>query len=223
MVSVIFDLDNTLYDAKQYFSGAFNEIAAYLSKKHNVAGNNTYKRLMKIWKTKTSTYPYLFDDLLNNLELKNELKNTIKIFNEHDSLLKPYDDVIPTLKELKKKNFKLGIITDGNIERQKRKMKSLGIADFFDVIVLTKKLGNPKPSEIPFQKATNKLKVIPQNSFYVGDNPLIDFKGAKKIGMKTIRILKGEFKTISKDKYIDYEIKEIKELLNIIEGGKIWY
>ena len=62
----------------------------------------------------------------------------------------------------------------------------------------------------------------PQNSFYVGDNPLLDFKGAKKIGMKTIRILKGEFRNMSKNKYIDYEIKEIKEVLNIIEGGKVW-
>jgi len=34
MKAILFDLDNTLYDGKQYNLGAFNKIAKYLSKKY---------------------------------------------------------------------------------------------------------------------------------------------------------------------------------------------
>jgi putative hydrolase of the HAD superfamily len=215
MKAVIFDLDNTLYNVEQYNCGAFKVIAEYLSKKYDLSEQEIYKRLVNLWREKTSMYSHLFDELLDFFNLKNELGNVIKIFNNYDGELKLYPDVISTLKELKKRNYKVGIITDGNIERQKRKIKLLGLDGFFDVIVFTKGLGNPKPSEIPFQEAINELKINPQKSFYVGDNPLIDFEGAKKIGMNTIRLLKGEFREIPKNRYIDYEINEIKELLNM--------
>jgi len=217
MKAVIFDLDNTLYNVEQYNCSAFKVIAEYLSKKYNLPEQEIYKRLVNLWSEKTSMYPHLFDELLDLFNLGNELGNVIKIFNNYAGVLKPYPDVIPTLNELKKRDYKLGIITDGDVERQKRKLKLLGLDGFFDVIVFTKELGNPKPSAIPFQEAINELNINPQKSFYVGDNPLVDFEGAKKMKMKTVRILKGEFTEIPKNRYIDYEIKEIKELLNMRE------
>ncbi len=221
MKAIIFDLDNTLYDAEQYYIGAFKRTANYLSGKYNLSKQEIYKRLVNLWKEKTSMYSRLFNDLLDFFNLGNELENVIKIFNNYDGEIKPYPDVIPTVKELKKRNCKLGIITDGNVERQKRKIKSLGLDRFFDAIVFTKELDNPKPSEIPFREAMDKLKAIPQNSLYVGDNPLIDFEGAKKVGMKTIRVLKGGFRDIPENRYIDYEINELKELLNMREKYEI--
>lgn len=218
MKAIIFDLDNTLYNVEQYYLGAFKEIAEYLSKKYNFSKQEIYKRLVNLWRGKTSMYSHLFDDLLDFFELGNELGNVIKIFNNYDGELKPYPDVIQTLKESKKRNYKLGILTDGNVERQKRKIKSLGIIQFFDIIIFTKEINNPKPSEIPFQEAINKLKITPQKSFYVGDNPLIDFEGAKKVGMKTVRVLKGEFKNIPKNEFVYYEIKEFKGLLEVVNN-----
>ena len=219
MKAVIFDLDNTLYNVEQYNCSAFKVIAEYLSKKYDLSEQEIYKRLVNLWSEKTSMYSHLFDELLDLFNLGNEVGNVIKIFNNYAGALKPYPDVIPTLKKLKKRGDKIGIITDGDVERQKRKLKLLGLEGFFDVIVFTKGLGNPKPSEIPFQEAINKLHINPQKSFYVGDNPLIDFEGAKKIEMGTLRVLKGEFRNIPQNKHIDYEIKEIKELLEVVDHG----
>lgn len=216
MKAIIFDLDNTLYDAEQYYHGAFRRIAEYLSKKYKFSEQKIYNELINLWKKKTSMYPHLFDDLLDLLNLKNEIENVIKIFNNYDGELKLYPDVIFTLKELKRIDYKLGIITDGNIDRQKRKIKLLGLNGFFDITIFTKEINNPKPSEIPFKVAVDKLRANPQMSFYVGDNPLIDFKGAKKVGMKTVRILRGEFKNNPRNERVDYEIREMKELLNIL-------
>jgi len=218
MKAVFFDLDNTLYDSREYCFGAFKEISDYLSEKYNIPSSEIYKNLTNLWQKKTSIYPYLFDDLLKILDIKNGklTMNIVKIFNGYKGKLKPYSEVISTLKKLKKGGYKLGIITDGNVERQKRKIKLLGIKNFFETIIYTKEI-EPKPSESPFLVALGKIKIKPRNAFYVADNPLVDFEGAKKIGMITLRIKKGEFMKIPKNKYIDFEIKNFSEILNIVK------
>jgi len=217
MKAIFFDLDNTLYDNKQYFLGAFKEVSKDLSKKFDVSQQKVYKNLIKLWREKTSTHTYLFNDLLKKLNIKNgkTVKNVVKIFNGYRGKLEPYWDVIPTLKKLKKQGYKLGIITDGNVKRQKRKLELLGIKNFFKTIIYTKEIVS-KPSEKSFLVAIRRLNVNPEDTFYVADNPLIDFKGAKKVGINTIRIRKGEFKNFPTNKFIDFEIKKINELLKII-------
>jgi putative hydrolase of the HAD superfamily len=214
-VAVVFDLDNTLYDTRQYFLGAFYKIATYLANKYHIDKQRIYRRLINTWRQKTSMYPYLFDNLLSSVGLRKEFKKVIKIFNNYSCNLKPYKELIPVLKELKKRSYKLGIITDGTPGRQKRKIKSLGIKNFFDAVLFTKLFFTPKPSAKPFKRIIKILKVRPNNSFYVGDNPLIDFKGAKEIGMQTVRLIKGEFKEIPRNKDIVFEIKNLTGLLKI--------
>ena len=219
MSVVIFDLDGTLYDVEQFFSGAFAHISEYLSRKYPVSHQEIYKRLWDLWKERTSMYPRLFDDLVNFFGLKVEVRSLVMIFNSYAGELKPYPDVVPTLKSLKEGNHKLGIITDGDPERQERKVESLGIIQFFDEVIFTKKLGSPKPSKVPFQEAIRRFKVNSEEFFYVGDNPLIDFEGAKEAGFKTVRVLRGEFRNLPKSRYEDYSVGSFKELPKIVVNG----
>jgi len=216
MQAIFFDLDNTLYDVEQYFTAAFMEVSKYLSKKHKLKENEIYEKLMEKWKSKTSMYPKLFNDVLDSLGIKNELDAVVNIFNNHEVELKPYSDVISSLKKLKEKGFKIGIISDGNVKRQKRKINSLGIKDYFDVMVFTNEIKESKSSDIPFKKAISNLKEPVKKAFYIGDNPHLDFKGAKEAGMITIRILKGEFKDMPSDEFIDYEINKISEIIRMV-------
>lgn len=216
MKAVIFDLDNTIFDVSQYNLSAFQEISNYLSNKCYIKENVIYHKLINLWKEKTSMYPHLFDDLLKYFNLNEDVKNLVDIFNNYNGKLTPYPEVIPILKALKKKKYKLGIITDGDVNRQKRKINLLGISKFFDVLVFTKDLGTPKPSRIPFEEAIKRLKIKCKKSYYIGDNPLIDFKGAKCANLSTIRIKKGEFYNLDKNKYIDIEIKSLNDLKQIL-------
>ena len=218
MKTVIFDLDNTLYDVEQYFTGAFDHVSKYLSKKYRIDENKIYSNLMTAWKKETSMYLHLFDDVLKNFELENEVPNVVDIFNGYDGPLKPYDDVISILKILRQKSCKLGIVTDGLVKKQERKIRSLGIKNYFDEITFTKEFDSPKPSPVSFQKILEKLKEESQNSYYVGDNPSLDFKGAKEIGMTTVRILRGEFKHIPSKNDVDFEIKNFSELVKVVNA-----
>jgi len=218
MQAVIFDLDNTLYDISQYNYGAFWDIAQYLSSKYSLSEDQLYHKLVEIWHIRTSMYPKLLDEFLDEFDLIGELSEVIKIFNIHDGPLQPFSDVIPTLKKIKKMNCKIGLITDGNPQRQKRKINLLNINQLFDVIIFTSELQHPKPSEIPFYQVLNELKEHPETSCYVGDNPFIDFEGAKKVGLKTIRLRKGEFLNIPSRNDVDCEINHIADLIGIING-----
>jgi len=215
MKAVLFDLDNTLYDAKQYFLGAFNEVAQHLSNEHRIPKPAVKKKLQNIYETKTSMYSHLFDDLLNEFGLEKELGNVIRIFNDHDCKLQPYQDIPPTLVGLKRKGIKLGIVTDGDVKRQKRKIKALGLESFFDVVTFAKEIA-PKPSPTPYLTALASIGIEATDAFFVGDNPLLDFEGAKVAGMKTIRILRGEFSKIPRNEFIDFEIEKANELLGIV-------
>jgi len=217
MKAVIFDVDNTLYDTKQYFYGGFRKISMYLSEKYKFDNEKIVKDLIKIWEENTSMYPHIFDDFLKKYNIEEDVMKIVRVFNSYDGDLKPYDDVIGLLKTLRDKDYRLGIITDGNVQRQKNKIKKLGVASFFDYILYTKEVGCSKPSTIPFEKMMKELEVKPDETFYIGDNPVLDFEGAKKTGMKTVRVLKGEFKNLKTSEYVDFETDSFKEILSIID------
>ena len=77
-----------------------------------------------------------------------------------------------------------------------------------------------KPSINSYQNIILLNNLNPVKSFYVGDNPKKDFKGAKKVGLKTIRVIQGKNRKIKKNKYIDYEIKGLKNINTILKKIK---
>ena len=89
------------------------------------------------------------------------------------------------------------------------------INHLFDVVVAFEDTKEFKPSTKPFKVAFDKLKVKPQQCLMVGDRPERDIKGAKKLGMVTCFAKYGNPKAEASG--ADYEINDIKELLEIIE------
>lgn len=215
--AVLFDLDDTLYDVGQYYRGAFGEISSYITREHDLSGEDVFQMLVRLWREKTSMYPHLFNDLIAGLKLEpEELESLVRIFNGYSGRIEPYPEVVPTLKWLQGEKYKLGVITDGNMERQTRKLEMLSLEHHFDTIVYTQEIA-PKPSPLPFTVALNRLGTRAEDAFYVANNPLIDFQGAREIGLHTVRILGGEFTGIPGDKNIDFEIKKMDELRQVLK------
>ena len=158
----------------------------------------------------------MFDNVIDKFDLKISTSDLVKIFNEQEVYESDlFSDTIPVLKKLSNK-FKLGIITDGDVSRQKRKLENCKLYDFVNFVIYTKEI-EPKPSPKPFQHALNQLLSSTVRPFYVADNPKIDFKGAKQLNFSTIRIIRGEFKNIDSDEYVDYSIEKLYEIEKIIE------
>jgi putative hydrolase of the HAD superfamily len=78
-----------------------------------------------------------------------------------------------------------------------------------------------KPSIAAYKLALKKIKSRPEETAFIGDNPLRDFSGAKKLNIKTIRILRGEYKDIKTTKDIDFTIKKYdKNFIKLIKNIK---
>lgn len=222
--AVLFDLGNTLYDKSQYLQGAFKEVADHLFKTHQLAPDAVLDLLNRIWKVKTSHYEFLFSDLLEILGIYSAklLEELVNVYHSHRPRLKPYPGVDKLLKDLKKQ-YKIGLVTDGHPQMQRNKIAALGWAEnTFDVIIYATEYskGYLKPNPFIYQLALEKLGVSAVETVFVGDNPYEDFKGAKELGIFTVRVKQGEFKTVrlSRDREADVSIDNITDLPLVLAG-----
>ena len=103
------------------------------------------------------------------------------------------------LYHLKQQHIALGIITNGYHDFQLAKIQALGIAQYFDVILISESQGIKKPNPAIFLRALEKLHVTPLESVFIGDHPLNDVQAARKVGMKGILKTDAQQKTIEAD------------------------
>jgi putative hydrolase of the HAD superfamily len=214
--AVIFDLDNTLYDQEEFIISAAKEISNFLKKKYGVA---SYKLLMEIFNSKTPMYPHTFDDLVKKLGLKVNIDKLVKIFHSHKGRMKMYKNTKPVLKKLRK-YFTLYLVTDGNVAMQRNKVKILGLEDFFDKIIYARKYGESyeKPSNKLYRNLVKNENIDIKKSFFVADNPHIDFIKIKELGIKTIRIRRGIYRRFFLDESheADYCVEDIQDCVKHI-------
>jgi len=151
---------------------------------------------------------------------KNLIPKLVKVYRTHKPKLSLYSEVRTVLSTLRKQGYKLGLITDGNVEVQRNKVEALKIKDFFDCIIFSDEYGieKQKPNPFPYQKALKELKASARETIYVGDNPYKDFVSAKKLGIHTIRIMRGQYKnvTLNKEFEAEYQIINLGELIDIV-------
>ena len=109
-----------------------------------------------------------------------------------------YPGTINVLNKLKKNNFFLGIITNGNVNKQRIKIKTLRLKNYFQHIIYTRKFGkkNEKPSSYSFKYALKKLNIKSDQMIYIGDNPKIDYTASVRANINFLRIKTGEYKNV---------------------------
>ena len=216
----MFDLDDTLYDEMQFVKGGFKKVSLYISKNYEINNNLVYDLLLEV--LEKYGRGITFDIALKKLGINDEklVPKLIDVYRKHTPHLLLYPQVKKILNTLKKQKYKLGLITDGNPDVQRNKVKALHIEDYFDCMIFSDDYGldKRKPSLFPYQNIIEELNVNAKETIYIGDNPHKDFVGAKKLGMHTIRILKGQYKDVKlKNTYeASYQIKELIDLFNLI-------
>ncbi len=176
---VIFDLDDTLYDEKDYVRSGYKAVADYLEDETGVE---------KMWKYFVEGKPAI-DAYLANVGEEDKKEVCLNIYREHTPnilLRKGAAEVIAFLKE---KKIKVGIITDGRVSGQQKKIVALGLDKMADDIIITDALGGTqfrKPCDIAFRIMQTRWRIPFENIIYVGDNVNKDFQAPKQLGMKSV-------------------------------------
>jgi len=135
-----------------------------------------------------------------------------------DLKLKNYPNTISTLDSLKSKGFKLATITDsdGKAGIKDHRLKMLGLDKYFDYIITGDDIGVNKPAIENWDKLSELSGLKGRQCIMVGDHPEVDLITAKKLGFITVWT-KQNLNTDLHQKYVDYEIHDIKEVLDILK------
>ena len=231
--AIIFDLDRTLIKSQRGFDKALSKAANFLTQYlkrqgHSISGAKIYGTLRSIAKSFESHGLYDRDEwwitLLRRLGLPRPRgiwvhKVTLLYWRAYIAASLPYHDAENTLGSLRKRAYRLALVTDtdGTPGMKRKRVKALAFYDLFETVVVagedTPKI---KPSKMPFTLVAKRLRLPSKRCVYVGDNPKVDVRGAKAVGMQTIlvkrRRLKGDRPTLV--------IKFLRKLLRIFKANQ---
>lgn len=216
--AIIFDLDETLLDEKTYRIHLFQKLLKYTEYKNK---NFNHRKIKNYSSIKKNIYKFKILNFFLNRSIKNESFSNLRNIYYSSSYIPLIKNSLKILQKLKKK-YLLCLITDGNELHQFNKIYFSGLLELIEPrnIIINSKKKFMKPSINSYQNIILLNNLNPVKSFYVGDNPKKDFKGAKKVGLKTIRVIQGKNRKIKKNKYIDYEIKGLKNINTILKKIK---
>src|SRR3989344_2150545 len=221
--AVIFDLDNTLIDFMKMKKLACEAaIDAMIDTGLEADKEKAIQALFRLYDRYGYEDATIFQKFLLQLTGKINyriLASGIVAYRKiRAGLLEPYPHVSYTLFKLKEKKIKLAILSDAPRLKAWIRLAAMKLTNFFDVVVTLEDTNKLKPHRFPFKKALEKLNVKPEECLMIGDRPERDIKGAKAVGMKTCFARYGN--TNSEKTNADYEINDIKELLNLVKIKK---
>jgi putative hydrolase of the HAD superfamily len=100
---------------------------------------------------------------------------------------KLFDDVIPTLDELRNRGLRLAIISNYD-SRIDDLLRDFEIEHFFDGVHISTRVGAAKPDRDIFLSALRCHQVEPGKAIHVGDGLREDIEGASAVGMRAVLI-----------------------------------
>ncbi|AHA08025.1 HAD family hydrolase [Bacillus toyonensis] len=184
--AVLFDLDGTLLDRRQsleqFIRDQYNRFAFHLiniekfeyCSRFLELDNNGYTRKDKVYSTLLCEYN------ITTLTPEQLLHDYITNFRHHCI---PFPDMHELLQQLKQRNIKIGIITNGFTEFQMSNLRALNIHTYTNTILVSEAEGIKKPHPEIFERALQKLNVKAEECLYVGDHPENDALGSEQVGI----------------------------------------
>ena len=113
---------------------------------------------------------------------------TLAFCDEFMTYVRIDDHTKATLTALRGK-YKLGIVSNFAIpECVHRLLEQHGLADVFDIVVVSGEVNKRKPSPEIYIKALERMGVKASETVFVGDTVDADVAGPKSVGMKTVFI-----------------------------------
>ena len=201
-MNIYLDFDYTLFDTYEFRKGLY----AILEKN---GLDKTYLAMTPEMKTsgqKLLNIKELFKSLseTKNIPLENFLEPLEKLYSECDKFV--YDDTIEFLNYLKSKDYKLHVLTWGEKEFQKEKLKASKLYDYFDEAIYAEQL-------------KYELDIDYENGIFVDDS-IRDLEGLYNRNAKQVfRIKRKNGKNSDKELSIQeiLEFNSLKELQDYLE------
>lgn len=219
--SVIFDIDNTLYDfgysnkialdaLREYSKKNFGWTSEQFDEKHLAVQNEIYEdigyngscrdRMLRYQKMIEQSSLPLFPHAVKMYELY--WSTLIETLTPNEG----YSEIMQILKENK---IKIGIGTDMTPYIQMLKLEKMKILQYIDFMVTSEEAGLEKPSPVIFKMCLKKSGFLANECLFVGDDLKKDYYGALSSGMHALWYNKSNKKTDDKSVIEIHSLKEI--------------
>ncbi|HZU87033.1 MAG TPA: HAD family hydrolase [Anaerolineaceae bacterium] len=131
-------------------------------------------------------------------------------------------DAIPVLRQLLRRGCRMAIVSNaGDAQDVDTLVKQHGLAEFFEFVLISARVGIRKPDPRIFQMALDRLEALPEQTLMVGDTLGADILGARHAGIKSAWITRRADRPDNRDHedtiQADYTIATLGELLNIVK------
>jgi HAD superfamily hydrolase (TIGR01549 family) len=191
--AVLFDLDDTLWPIGPVIEQAERQVWAWLEQHAPaVAAAHSIDSLRQARMDKLASEPHFHLDLaaLRRAGLLDafaacgadagRVDEAMAVFAAARNLVAPYADVLDGLERLGRRVL-IGSISNGNAD-----LAAIGLDHHFKVSVAAHSFGQAKPEPGIFLAACVELGVEPHQAVYVGDDVLLDVRGAQQAGLRAV-------------------------------------
>ena len=219
--ALIFDLDDTLYVERDFVASGYRAVARHIALCYRWPEEIVFDRMMGVFNTdgRGKVLEVAAHEFIGSSASVSELVDIYRRHSPSIQLAPGYEALLERLHL----EFRLGILTDGMPEVQRRKIAALRLERLFDAIVYTWESGSEleKPHPFGFGLILDVLGVPPSRSVFIGDNPYKDGRGAHNAGMRFIRVLSGEDTGRSEgchtEEKADFVVSNLYELPGILQ------
>ena len=186
--AVVFDLDGTLLDRRRSFERFVRDQWERFANCQTADQEHYVQTLIELDRDGYAPRKSLFKGVIARFGIPSDVAGTLlddyRAGFPNACVLFP--DATQTLSCLRISGLKLGLITNGSVRMQSRKLECLALAPMFDTILISDAEGISKPDPQIFHRALERLNTSPARSVFVGDHPEVDVAGARAAGMQAI-------------------------------------
>lgn len=186
MTTVVFDLDDTLYKERDYLASGLRAVATAVATRCGIDAD----RLLGVMAPAANAFDALRSFLHGRSECIPPVEQLLDIYRNHRPQITLPDGSRLVLETLKKRGYRLGLITDGRSVGQRNKIEALGLERYFEpeAIIISEEAGGDKTSDIPYRTLCGHIGSLGPNSVFVGDNAAKDFRWGNLHGALTVML-----------------------------------
>lgn len=131
----------------------------------------------------------------------------------------PFDDTHSVLEELRKRGYKIGLVTNSIFPMWMRdvELEEFDIIRFFDARLTSGDIGYLKPHPEIYERVLEMLEVRPEQAVFVGDRPTNDIAGANEVGLISVLMSPPHLERELDGVVPDYTISKLSELIPLLE------
>ncbi|WP_440697783.1 haloacid dehalogenase type II [Candidatus Pelagibacter sp. HIMB1709] len=215
--AIIFDAYGTLFDVNSAAEKCKDKIG------------DKWEAFANYWRTTQLEYTWLRSLMKRHKDFwqitEDSLDKSMSVFEIDNStrdelldlykILSPFEEVPKVLKSLKEKNFKLAILSNGTPSLLNELVQSNKLDNLFDDIFSIEEVGIFKPDSKVYDMPIKKYKIEKNEVAFLSANTW-DVSGGGNYGYNSIWVNRNNNTFDKLDYSPQHEIKNLKELLNII-------